>query len=70
MNVMTRNGREFHDFTQTSNATGYGAGRERYNKLDLDARLRARYIDKLSRKLFPLAFLSFNLVYWLAYILA
>jgi hypothetical protein len=32
-------------------------------------RHKARNIDKFSRKLFPLVFLAFNLVYWLAYIL-
>ena len=37
---------------------------------DLESRQKARYIDKLSRKLFPLAFLSFNLIYWLSYILS
>ena len=37
--------------------------------IDSDARLKARRIDKMSRKLFPLTFLSFNLIYWLAYIL-
>ena len=37
---------------------------------DPESRQKARYIDKLSRKLFPLAFLSFNLIYWLSYILS
>ncbi|XP_074656144.1 glycine receptor subunit alpha-1-like [Tubulanus polymorphus] len=37
--------------------------------MDHESRQRARTIDKLSRKLFPLAFLLFNVVYWVAYIL-
>ena len=37
---------------------------------DPESRQKARYIDKMSRKMFPLAFLSFNLIYWLSYILA
>ncbi|OAF72112.1 hypothetical protein A3Q56_00107 [Intoshia linei] len=30
---------------------------------------RAVYIDKVSRKLFPLAFLSFNIIYWICYVM-
>lgn len=41
----------------------------RFLKPDPDGRQKARYIDKIARRLFPLAFLSFNLIYWLAYIL-
>ncbi len=29
---------------------------------------RARTVDKISRKLFPTAFLTFNAVYWMTYI--
>ena len=29
---------------------------------------RARAVDKISRKLFPAAFLIFNAVYWMTYI--
>ncbi|XP_064652877.1 glycine receptor subunit alpha-2-like isoform X2 [Lineus longissimus] len=36
---------------------------------DNEARARANMIDKLSRKLFPLAFVVFNVVYWVSYIL-
>lgn len=30
---------------------------------------RARQVDKVSRKCFPLAFVLFNIVYWMAYTL-
>lgn len=32
-----------------------------------DGKMRARRVDKISRKAFPMAFLLFNIVYWLAY---
>lgn len=36
--------------------------------VDPDAgKRRARSIDKLSRKCFPVAFLAFNIVYWIVY---
>ncbi len=57
INIVTHNGRDFREM------------RDRKYLRDPDGRNKARYIDKLSRKLFPLAFLSFNLIYWLAYIL-
>jgi len=34
-----------------------------------DGKRKARRIDSFARKLFPLAFLLFNIVYWLAYTL-
>ena len=35
--------------------------------VDPEGKLKAQKIDKLSRKLFPLAFLLFNIVYWIIY---
>jgi len=36
--------------------------------VDLEAsKRRARDIDKMSRKTFPLAFIFFNIIYWVAY---
>jgi hypothetical protein len=36
--------------------------------VDLEAgKRRARSIDKLSRKCFPIAFIIFNIVYWIVY---
>jgi len=36
--------------------------------VDMDAgKRRARRIDKLSRKCFPLSFVAFNIVYWVVY---
>jgi hypothetical protein len=33
----------------------------------IDGKYQARRIDKLSRKCFPLAFVLFNVIYWIAY---
>ena len=55
--------------TNLNGRESFRVGRGKRYMLDPDARLKARRIDKLSRKLFPLTFLSFNLIYWLAYIL-
>ena len=35
--------------------------------VDPEGKIKARKIDKLSRKIFPLAFLLFNIVYWIIY---
>lgn len=45
-------------------------GRERRSTgkpVDPEGKIKARKIDKLSRKIFPLAFLLFNIVYWIIY---
>ena len=34
---------------------------------DTEGKQRARKVDKISRKGFPLAFLIFNIVYWIIY---
>jgi len=53
----------------THNGRDYRHVREKRHIIDTGGRQKARHIDKISRKLFPLAFLSFNMIYWLAYIL-
>jgi hypothetical protein len=35
-----------------------------------DGKARAKKVDKLSRKAFPLSFLLFNIIYWLYYTLS
>lgn len=38
-----------------------------FHQPPVDGKMQARYIDKLSRKCFPLAFILFNIIYWVAY---
>ena len=57
INIVTHNGRDFREVRK-----------DRYIR-DPDGRQKARYIDKLARKLFPLAFVVFNIIYWLSYTL-
>ncbi|CAH1772226.1 unnamed protein product [Owenia fusiformis] len=54
--VVTRNGRDFKEVKEKRPFVRDGEGRN-----------RARYIDKLARKMFPLSFVLFNLIYWLTY---
>ena len=35
--------------------------------IDPDGKYKARRIDKVSRKMFPLAFILFNFAYWILY---
>jgi hypothetical protein len=37
--------------------------------VDLEGKTRARSMDRLARRAFPIAFLAFNVVYWTAYAL-
>ena len=41
--------------------------REAPKCVDPDGKRKARKIDKIARKIFPLVFLVFNIVYWIAY---
>ena len=34
---------------------------------DPEGKIKAQKIDKMSRKIFPMAFVLFNLVYWIFY---
>jgi hypothetical protein len=43
--------------------------REPPKKVDPEGKHKARKIDKVSRKLFPMAFLVFNIIYWIVYTL-
>lgn len=50
------------------NAVENGQGKKEGGKgADMEGKHKARKIDKLSRKAFPLAFLLFNLIYWIIY---
>ena len=44
-----------------------GDRREPPKPVDPEGKQKARKIDKVSRKIFPVAFLLFNLVYWIMY---
>ena len=35
--------------------------------LDPDGRQKARKVDKVSRRMFPMTFVLFNIVYWILY---
>lgn len=37
--------------------------------MDVEGKSRARNVDRIARRAFPIAFLAFNVVYWTAYAL-
>ena len=41
--------------------------RRRQMRSDVEGKQKARRVDKLSRKMFPLAFIIFNICYWIFY---
>ena len=41
--------------------------RRRQLRMDVEGKQKARSVDKISRKMFPLAFILFNTVYWIVY---
>ena len=38
------------------------------NAPEPDGKMKARSVDKLSRKIFPLTFTIFNFIYWIYYL--
>lgn len=56
-------------FTLQINIVENGGGdrREPPRVVDPEGKHRARQIDKVSRKIFPVAFVLFNIVYWIMY---
>ena len=65
MNIVTgySNARDRRDAVMP--ATGNSATRAGGG--DLEGKHKAKKIDKVSRKIFPMAFVLFNLVYWIMY---
>ena len=59
--AVLENGQEHHHVN--SGLPTVGGSRS----IDPEGKIKARKIDKISRKAFPLAFLLFNIIYWIIY---
>ncbi|XP_060084024.1 glycine receptor subunit alphaZ1-like isoform X2 [Ylistrum balloti] len=69
-NVTFRGKKKVNGLHATAQESGDGAPNKsklRFFKKCDDPKRRARYIDKFSRVLFPLAFIIFNLIFWMYY---
>uniref|UniRef100_A0A1I8IUI5 Neur_chan_memb domain-containing protein n=1 Tax=Macrostomum lignano TaxID=282301 RepID=A0A1I8IUI5_9PLAT len=79
LNILSETAKNFEEMMMRSDESGIGAAgspptgpfsaysRRQAHKRREEMRQRARVIDKLARKLFPLAFVLFNVVYWIGY---
>lgn len=59
----------FCTFFQINIVENGGDRRDAPRVVDPEGKHKARKIDKVSRKLFPIAFVLFNIVYWIMYTL-
>lgn len=70
MSIMTGNHGHHGDRRDGVMPTGNSAARApnaSSGGSDLEGKHKAKRIDKVSRKIFPMAFIVFNLVYWIMY---
>ena len=66
---MTKQSECFCWFLQINVVHNGSDKREAPRTIDPEGKRKAMKIDKMSRKLFPLAFVLFNLIYWIMYTL-